>query len=413
MIPEIIITIIATSIIVYLFIHLKTQRRRLNLQVKSARTQRDEARKELDEVILDNKVTLDALGDAFFVVTRNLDIRKTNSRAKEIFRNQELTGRNLPEILMNPTFTENIQHMIQLGKASQKKLTLSASSHALGGNSTEGETAWVIQVTPLPNHKADPLHCIILRDVSTEHRTEQIRTDFVANASHELRTPLAIINGYLENLIDDDVLEEPEISRRILITMRRHGSRLSRLVDDMLVVSRLESGESAALNSEPFDLIECAEDVLARLDQLITTSNATVIREYKEPELVITGDRFYWTQVMFNLVENAIKQNPERELKVTIAIKKLGKENIQIKISDNGIGIPSSHLPFIFKRFYRVDKHHTQSDIKGTGLGLSIVKRAIEAHNGTIEATSKPGIRTTFTIITPSTQANHPNNQSQ
>lgn len=401
MFAEIVIALIALAVIIYLIMHLKAQRRILGAQVKTARTQRDEARKELDEVALDSKVTLDALGDALFIVSSNLDIRKTNSRAREIFRNQELVGRNMPEILMNPTFTENIQRMVEQRSPAQQKLTLSASSHALGGNSTEGETAWIIQVTPLPNHVADPLSCIILRDISTEHRTEQIRTDFVANASHELRTPLAIINGYLENLVDDDMVEETEIARRMLTTMRRHGARLSRLIDDMLVVSRLESGESAALNSEPFDLIECANDVLDRLDQLVVTNNSTIIREYSEAEITMTGDRFYWTQVMFNLIENAIKQNPNRELTVTIAIKRIGEKQIQIAISDDGIGIPSSHLPFIFKRFYRVDKHHTQSDIKGTGLGLSIVKRAIEAHNGTIEASSQPGIRTTFTILTP------------
>jgi signal transduction histidine kinase len=401
MFSEIVIAIIAVAIIIYLTIHLKAQRRLLGIQVKTARAQRDEARRELDEVALDSKVTLDALGDALFIVSNDLEIRKTNSRAREIFRNQELVGRNMPEILMNPTFTQTIEKMVQSRSTSQQKLTLSSSSHALGGNSTEGETAWIIQSTPLPNHVADPLSCVILRDVSTEHRTEQIRTDFVANASHELRTPLAIINGYLENLVDDDVVEEPEIARRMLTTMRRHGARLSRLIDDMLVVSRLESGESAALNSEPFNLIECAEDVLDRLDQLVITSNTEIVREYSESEISITGDRFYWTQVMFNLIENAIKQNPNRELTVTIGIKRIGDDKIQISISDNGIGIPSSHLPFIFKRFYRVDKHHTQSDIKGTGLGLSIVKRAIEAHNGTIEASSKPGIRTSFTIIAP------------
>ncbi|MGJ8671493.1 ATP-binding protein [Rubritalea sp.] len=398
---EIVITIIAIAVIGYLIIHLKAQRLHLSNQLKAARSQRDEARRELNEVTLDSKVTLDALGDALFIVSRDLEIRKTNSRAKEIFRNQDPVGREIPEILMNPTFTENIQRMVKLGKTSQKKLILSSSSHVLGGNFSEGETAWILQVTPLPNHIADPLSCVILRDISTEHRTEQIRTDFVANASHELRTPLAIINGYLENLVDDDIVDEPEIARRMLTTMQRHGARLSRLIDDMLVVSRLESGESAALNREPFDLIECAEDVLNRLDQLVITSSARIVREYAEKEIIITGDRFYWTQVMFNLIENAIKQNPNSKLKVTITIKRLRDDNVQISISDNGIGIPSSHLPFIFKRFYRVDKHHTQSDIKGTGLGLSIVKRAIEAHDGSIEASSQPGIKTTFSIVTP------------
>ena len=188
----------------------------------------------------------------------------------------------------------------------------------------------------------------------------------------------------------------------MLTTMRKHGNRLSRLVDDMLVVSRLESGENTALNREPFDLIECANDVIERLDQLISSSGAELVSHFPTEQTLLNGDRFYWTQVMFNLLENAIKQNQNRDLKLTFSISKLSDKRLQIVISDNGIGIPSSHLPFIFKRFYRVDKHHTQSDIKGTGLGLSIVKRAVEAHDGTIEATSQPGIKTSFTITVPS-----------
>ncbi|MFC4993494.1 sensor histidine kinase [Rubritalea tangerina] len=392
-----------------LAVRLKHQSQRCAKQLSQAKAKREAAEKALSEALSDSQVSLDALSDAFFLVSSDLEIRKSNTRAREIFRDQELVGRGLPEILMNPSFTDAIRGMVEAGKPAQERLTLSSSGHALGGSASEGETAWIIQVTPLPNHVNDPLSCIILRDISTEHRTEQIRTDFVANASHELRTPLAIINGYLENLLDDDIVEEPAMSRRMLTTMRKHGQRLSRLIDDMLVVSRLESGENAAINREPFDLLECANDVLERLDQIISSTGTTLVKNFPDSPVILNGDRFYWTQVMFNLIENAIKQNPNRELTVTLGIELLGADQVQITVSDNGIGIPSSHLPFIFKRFYRVDKHHTQSDIKGTGLGLSIVKRAIEAHNGTIEASSKPGIKTTFTITTPLGDENAPN----
>ena len=105
--------------------------------------------------------------------------------------------------------------------------------------------------------------------------------------------------------------------------------------------------------------------------------------------------------MLFNLVENALKQNPGNNITVTVTAERIGSDRFKLAVCDDGIGIPSAHLPFIFKRFYRVDKHHTQSDIKGTGLGLSIVKRAIEAHGGTIEASSKPGLQTCFIIQSP------------
>ena len=390
---------IAVAVLIY---QLRTLRGNLAVQIKAARKLRDSTNTKLEQIITDSQVSLDAISDAFFIVNAELEISRFNTRAREIFRDQDLKGRSLPEIILHPTISELIQSLIKSAKPAQQRLVLPSSSHSLGGKASEGETAWIIQLTPLPNLDRAPLFCIVLRDVSTEHRADQIRTDFVANASHELRTPLAIINGYLENLVDDDILEEPAISRRMLTTMRKHGNRLSRLVDDMLVVSKLESGESTALNREPFDLVECANDVIERLDQLITSSGAELVSDFPSNQTLLNGDRFYWTQVMFNLLENAIKQNQHRELKLSFSISKLSDDRLQILISDNGIGIPSSHLPFIFKRFYRVDKHHTQSDIKGTGLGLSIVKRAVEAHDGTIEATSQPGIKTSFSIIVPS-----------
>lgn len=390
---------IAVAVLIY---QLRTLRGNLAVQIKAARKLRDSTNTKLEQIITDSQVSLDAISDAFFIVNTELEISRFNTRAREIFRDQDLKGRSLPEIILHPTISELIQSLIKSSKPAQQRLVLPSSSHSLGGKPSEGETAWIIQLTPLPNLDRAPLFCIVLRDASTEHRADQIRTDFVANASHELRTPLAIINGYLENLVDDDILEEPAISRRMLTTMRKHGNRLSRLVDDMLVVSKLESGESTALNREPFDLVECANDVIERLDQLITSSGAELVSDFPSDQILLNGDRFYWTQVMFNLLENAIKQNQNRELKLSFSISKLSGDRLQIVISDNGIGIPSSHLPFIFKRFYRVDKHHTQSDIKGTGLGLSIVKRAVEAHDGTIEATSQPGIKTSFSIIVPS-----------
>jgi signal transduction histidine kinase len=123
-----------------------------------------------------------------------------------------------------------------------------------------------------------------------------------------------------------------------------------------------------------------------------------------DPDLIIQGDRFYWTQVLFNLVENALKQNPHSGLRVEVGCEASG-DSVRIWVSDNGVGIPSADLPHIFRRFFRVEKHHSQQEIKGTGLGLSIVKRAIEAHGGSISVTSVPGSETKFLITVPKQHA--------
>ena len=240
-----------------------------------------------------------------------------------------------------------------------------------------------------------------MRDITAEVQTDQIRKDFVANASHELRTPLSIIAGYLENLTEEDGLDNKEIAKNMLSTMDRHVVRINRIVEDMLVISKLESDDRTPLNLESFNLATCVRDVVERLDLLIEKQNAKVSIDI--PEITLTGDRFYWTQVLFNLVENALKQNASTSVEVKVEAKKEKKNSpIILAVSDNGIGIPSADLPFIFKRFFRVEKHHSQNQVKGTGLGLSIVKRAVEAHGGTIEATSIPGTETTFTMTIPS-----------
>lgn len=229
---------------------------------------------------------------------------------------------------------------------------------------------------------------------------EQVRKDFVANASHELRTPLAIINGYLENLLDDNMLEKPDIARRFLLVMRTHTERISRIVEDMLVISRLESGAANALKIEPFQFRLCIKDILERLDPDIGNQHVEMTVKMPDPDLVMQGDRYYWNQVLFNLVENALKQNPHDGLKVEIGCKRVA-DNIHVWVADNGVGIPSDDLPHVFLRFFRIEKHHSQQEIKGTGLGLSIVKRAVEAHGGTIGVVSEPGVETKFAITVP------------
>jgi two-component system phosphate regulon sensor histidine kinase PhoR len=133
---------------------------------------------------------------------------------------------------------------------------------------------------------------------------------------------------------------------------------------------------------------------------MIAKQQATVNTKLDPSDLQLSGDRFYWTQIMFNLVENALKQNPDPGVNIVVSGAKIDGE-LALSVCDNGVGIPSADLPYIFKRFYRVQKHHSQSEIKGTGLGLSIVVRAVEAHGGEISVKSTPGQETCFTMTLP------------
>lgn len=380
-----------------LFISLREKRRyRSELAAWKSRVESDtqQSRNERDRL-------LDALGDAFLLVDSTETIRFANKAAHALFEGREIVSRQVREAFLDGRLAEALLHCLQTGEPVQSRVVLPQQTSPRGDLETRGVNAWIIDAARLPDSpESNPLTRVVIRDVTSEHQLEQVRKDFVANASHELRTPLAIINGYLENLLDEGMLDDRDMTRRFLTVMRKHSDRISRIVEDMLVISRLESGEAAALKLEPFKFRSCIHDILERLESVISNQQADVHVTMPDEILRLNGDRFYWTQVLFNLVENALKQNPHKGLRIEIGCIRQ-PHGVRIWVADNGVGIPSADLPHIFRRFYRVEKHHSQQEIKGTGLGLSIVKRAIEAHGGTIGVTSVPGQDTRFYIDLP------------
>lgn len=344
---------------------------------------------------------LDALGDAFLIVDPDANIRFANAIARDLFSGRELVGRQVREAFLDPRLAEALLQCLETGEPVQSRVVLPQQTSPLGDLETRGINAWIIDAAQLTDSSGNtPNTRVVIRDVTSEYQLDQIRKDFVANASHELRTPLAIISGYLENLLDEGMLDEPEMARRFLSVMKKHAERISRIVEDMLVISKLESGEASAIKIEPFKIHSCIKDVLERLESVIQNQKAIVSVNLQQDSLIMHGDRFYWTQVLFNLIENALKQNPYKDLKIEVGAEETD-QCVRIWVSDNGVGIPSADLPHIFRRFYRVEKHHSQMEIKGTGLGLSIVKRAVEAHHGTITVTSTPGRETKFLMTIP------------
>ena len=254
----------------------------------------------------------------------------------------------------------------------------------------------LVEASPLPA-KAERGVWLMVYDVTEQTMTEQIRRDFVANASHELRTPLTLINGYIESL-QSGVVRDEAGRARCLSVMEKHGKRILRIIEDLLTISRLENGASA-LNLEPFNVRACVQDALDHLAPLLEGRDIRIELDFPPEGGELRGDRFYWDQVFANLLENAIKENPNPGLVIRVR-GEWRPDGCVLTVSDNGIGIPAHDLPFVFKRFYRGHKHHSP-EIKGTGLGLSIVRRTVEAHGGTIELASMPGVETRFTIRLP------------
>ncbi len=364
---------------------------------------REQERRNLEarkEILRERDQLLDALGDAFLLVDETSQIVFANECARKLVKGRRLRGRSIMEAFIDDKLAVVLMKCIRTGKPMQERVVLNSIYTPLGATSKEGATAWVIDAAPMESYTNEGLTRVVIRDVTVEYQADQVRRDFVANASHELRTPMAIINGYLENLLEDDLLEDSAMTRKFLETMDKHGKRISRLIEDMLTISKMESGDAMSVNPEKFELRDCVQDVRDRLEAMIRRQNAVVEIDVAPDDLSMYGDRFYWTQIFFNLIENALKQNPHSQVHVRLKARR-GEGGVTISVCDNGIGIPSDDLPHVFRRFYRVEKHHSQKEVKGTGLGLSIVRRAIEAHGGTINVSSTPGQETCFVIQVP------------
>jgi len=381
--------------------------RRSRIQVKGiesemARQKRDEAvflqHSQRRAEMLHRLV--DGIDDGLFIVSNEQTIMFANRGALRFFPPiTEPVGRQFIECVKDHRIAEVVANGARSGQRLREELLVTVS-----GGSHEGNAERVYSVEAVPLSSSEPAGLdsavlVILRDETQKHHLEKIRKDFVANASHELRTPLSIIIGYLENLKEGDITDQAEIQRAFTL-MKKHGDRLASIVEDLLVISRMESGQADALRLEEFDFHACAQDVVHRLSPMAATAKAKMsFRVDTGNDSVVFGDRFYWDQVLFNLVGNAIKENQGGGVNVAVRLHQ-EKEHSVIEVRDDGVGIPLADLPFVFKRFYRVARHHSQ-EIKGTGLGLSIVKRAVEAHHGTITVHSKPGVETVFTIRVP------------
>jgi signal transduction histidine kinase len=226
---------------------------------------------------------------------------------------------------------------------------------------------------------------------------ERSRRDLVANVSHELKTPITAIRAHLENLADG--IEQPD--RDTLQVMLGQTERLGRLVDQLLDLSKLESGE-VPLQLEPVALAPMVERVISEFSVGRAVTDIALIAEVPD-DLVVDADRERIHQVVFNLVDNAVRFTPPGG-EVTIAAERVA-DRIRVTVRDTGVGVASEHLPRLFERFYRVDPARSREDGGGTGIGLAIARSIVEGHGGRIAAQSEPGRGATFTFDLPAAPA--------
>jgi signal transduction histidine kinase len=222
---------------------------------------------------------------------------------------------------------------------------------------------------------------------------EQSRRDLVANVSHELKTPIAAIRAHLENILDGVERSEPET----LAVMLGQVERLGRLVDQLLELSKLESGE-VPLRLDALALRPLVDELLAEMAIASAGRRLELSNEVDAELSPVLADRERVHQVLFNLVDNAIRFTPDGGAVAVRARAEGG--SVHVSVADTGTGIASEHLPRLFERFYRVDHARARLD-GGTGIGLAIARSAVEAHGGTISATSEPGRGSTFTFDLP------------
>ena len=236
----------------------------------------------------------------------------------------------------------------------------------------------------------------LLEDVSELRRLEQMRTDFAANVSHELKTPLTSIKGFVETL-QAGAINNPEMANKFLNIINMETDRLTRLINDILSITRMESGKEEVSNSR-LPLCKMVGDVCDMLMIHARDKKVTLTNHHNEEQIFIWGNKDRVEQMLINLIENAIKYNKEGG-SVTVSVFG-GKENVQLLVADTGIGIPEEHIPRLFERFYRVDKGRSRA-MGGTGLGLAIVKHIVTSMSGMIEVHSKFGEGTEFLITLP------------
>lgn len=264
-------------------------------------------------------------------------------------------------------------------------------------------SVWSAVMAPLQSKGVIRGAVAVIRNVTEEHKLEKLRRDFVANISHEIRTPLSMLQGYSEALLDDIVVSD-EDRKELVQVIYDESLRMGRLVNDFLDIARMEAGH-VDMNFQELDLRHVLKRVHRKFQVYAKEREVKLHAEMPlEPLMVKEADEDRLEQVLTNLLDNALRHTPSGK-SITIAgqLERVNaSEYVQLSVRDEGQGIPSEDLPYIFERFYKADKARKRGTASGgTGLGLAIVKTFIDLHHGRIVVDSSAGKGTSFTLLLP------------
>jgi two-component system phosphate regulon sensor histidine kinase PhoR len=244
---------------------------------------------------------------------------------------------------------------------------------------------------------------VVLSDRSREHAVERMRADFVANVSHELRTPLASLIGFIDTL-RGPAANDPPAQQRFLGIMGEQAARMNRLIDDLLSLSRIELIEHQA-PSDTVELCELVTRLVAGFEPRLRERSVKLDLRVPDELPAVIGDADQLTQVLQNLLDNAVKYGREGgTVRLDVATAPPGRPGVVVTVADQGAGIPREHLPRLTERFYRVDTGRSRA-AGGTGLGLAIVKHIVNRHRGQLAIESEEGTGTTVTVWLPQAAA--------
>ncbi|TAN54932.1 MAG: PAS domain-containing protein [Rhodospirillales bacterium] len=345
-----------------------------------------------------HETVLDSLPDPLLLLDEKRRVVRANLTARKLF-GRDLKERDLAQFLRDPEVLDAVGTVLAGGPGQEVPFESPGSVMRI----------FLARIEPLPVKALDNAKALLtFHDITALKRIEQMRADFVANASHELRTPLATLSGFIETL-QGPAKDDAEAHDKFLAIMHEQTSRMTRLVQDLLSLSRVELNELTPPTS-PVDLRELLQSVTDGLD-LTAKSKQEILILSVPPNLPrVIGDTDELTQIFQNLIDNAIKYGRLGGT-VTIEARRIEKgpmtmgsearqDCVSVTVVDEGEGIAKEHLPRLTERFYRVDTARSRA-MGGTGLGLAIVKHMVNRHRGALQIESTQGVGSRFTVFLP------------
>jgi len=326
------------------------------------------------------------------VIAFNMDetLINANAAAAEMFnfRPSNAIGRSIQEVIRNPQLHRFVHDALR------------------GKSDTEGEIRLYQEEERILGTHSSPLRessgkrigtLIVFHDITRLRQLETVRREFAANVSHEIKTPLTAIKGFVETLLSGAV-DDPEAARRFLRIIENHANRLAAIIEDLMKLSEIEQkGRNRGIELKREAIAPVIRNAV-EVCRVLADEKKIAVEVDCDEAVAAEINAHFLEQAVVNLVDNALKYSGTGKM-VRVRSRLIG-DSIEIRIEDEGIGIPRSHLPRLFERFYRVDKSRSRKE-GGTGLGLAIVKHIVQAHGGAIDVESALGKGSTFIIRMP------------